>query len=73
MNEQGGLPTRSDHERAFARPVAEDPAAGSAQVLRLRAGVRGPAVGEARPAHLPGGVQAAQRRAETLHHGWRQT
>lgn len=69
---QGGLSSRSDHERAFARPVAEDRTAGPPQILRLRAGVWGPALGEARPGNLSRGVQAAQRRAENLHHGWRQ-
>lgn len=69
---QGGLPSRSDHERAVSRPVAEDSPAGAPQVLRLRAGLRRPAVGEARPAHLPGSLQAAQGRASRMHYGWRQ-
>lgn len=49
---QGGLPSRSDHERAIARPVAEDRTAGPPQILRLRAGVWRPALGETRPADL---------------------
>lgn len=69
---QGGLPTWADHERDVACAVAEDRAAGAAQVLRRAAGVRGPAVGEARPEHLLGGVQAAGRAAAQLHHGGRQ-
>lgn len=69
---QGGLSSRFDHERAVARPVAEDREAGPAQILRLRSRVRRPALGEARPAHLPRGVQAARRRAARVHHGWRQ-
>lgn len=70
---QGGLPSGSDHERAVARPVAEDRAARPPQVLRLRARLRRPPLGEARPAHLPRGLQAAQGRASQLHHGGRQT
>lgn len=69
---QGGLPSGSDHERAFARPVAEDRTAGAPQILRLRARVWRPALGEARPGNLSGGLQASQRRAKDLHHGWRQ-
>lgn len=70
---QGGLPSRSDHERALARPVAEDPAARPPQVLRLRARLRRPSLGKAGPAHLPRSLQTAQCRATQLHHGWRQT
>lgn len=50
---QGGLSSGFDHERAVARPMAESREARPAQVLRLRAGLRRPALGEAGPAHLP--------------------
>lgn len=68
---QGGLSTRSDHERAIASPVAEDRTARPPQVLRLLAGLRRPAVGEAGPEHLSRSLQAVERRAAHLHHGWR--
>lgn len=67
---QGGLPTRSDHERAVASPVAEDRSAKTEGLLRLRPGLRRPALGEARSEHLSRSLQAAQRRGPHLHHGW---
>lgn len=70
---QGGLPSWSDHERAISRPVAEDRETRSSQVFRLRAGVRGPALGEARSAYLPRGLQASQCRTTILYHGRGQT
>lgn len=57
---QGGLPTRFDHEWAVSSSVAENRAFGTSQVLRLCAGLRGPALGEARPEYLPRSLQAAQ-------------
>lgn len=66
---QGGLRSWSDHERALARPVAEGGPARAAQVLRLPARLRGPALGEAGPADILRGLQTARRRAAQLHHG----
>lgn len=58
---QGGLSTRSDHERAVAGPVAEDRTSRFAQILRLRACLRRSTVGEAGSEHLSRSLQAPKR------------
>lgn len=66
---QGGLPTGTDHKWAVARAVAESGPTAPASVFRLRASVGRPPVGEAGPAHLLGGVQAARGAPAQLYHG----